>query len=303
MMLGQRRIMWMALLAARGESRHTASLGLAAAGFVGETRSTASTTSFRRLGLLMGLAVAVAACGWNDPRPGNAAAEPAKTVSEPHERPEAVADPQRLARSTVAGTIRDAQGQAVAGAQVCTNTPSERVTSSERRKFHCTLSGSDGDYRIEGLLAVRHTVTAGAPGFVPGPYFRGEGARRREAVELRAGQDLRALDITLQSGGVEIHGVVKDMEGRPIGGARVKNFGRSGQGYAQTDANGLFSMWVKPDLMAVWAQADGHVDHANMGVAPGHRFELFLTPESALVGRVVWATNGTPVEGARVISS
>ena len=36
-------------LAARGGSRHTSSLGLAAAGFVDETRSTPVTASFRRL--------------------------------------------------------------------------------------------------------------------------------------------------------------------------------------------------------------------------------------------------------------
>jgi hypothetical protein len=93
----------------------------------------------------------------------------------PRSRPALVVDPLKLARASIAGTIRDAQGQPIAAAQVCARTRAERLVSSETRKVECATSGRDGAYRIEGLLGVRHIVLASAPTFIPGPYFRGEG--------------------------------------------------------------------------------------------------------------------------------
>ncbi|MBA3546823.1 MAG: carboxypeptidase regulatory-like domain-containing protein [Nannocystis sp.] len=214
----------------------------------------------------------------------------------PRSRPELVIDPLKLAQASVAGTIRDTKGQPIAGAQVCARARAERLVSSDMRKIHCVTSGRDGHFRIEGLLGVRHGVYASAPTFIPEVYFRGEGASRREFVELRAGQELLGVDITLQGGGVEIHGVVKDLSGGAIEGAQVmgNNF------FAQTGVDGLFSTWVKPGQIGVRAQADGYANGSDDGVAPGHQFEIFLTPEAVLIGKVVRAADGTPVEGARV---
>lgn len=170
---------------------------------------------------------------------------------------------------------------------------------SEFRKVSCALSGRDGAYRIEGLLGVRHVVTAGAPGFIPRPYFTGEGASRREGIDLKAGQELRGVDFTLQGGGVEIHGVVKDLSGGAVEGAQVSG----ANNYALTGADGLFSMWVKPGSAWVSAQADGYATGHDSGVAPGHHYEVFLTPEAVLIGKVVRAADGTPVEGAEVTAA
>jgi protocatechuate 3,4-dioxygenase beta subunit len=214
----------------------------------------------------------------------------------PRSRPALVVDPLKLARASIAGTIRDAQGQPVAAAQVCARTSAPRLVSSETRKVACVTSGRDGAYRIEGLLGVRHGVTASAPTFIPGPYFRGEGSSRRDWVELRVGQEQREIDITLQGGGVEVHGVVKDLSGGAVEGAQVM----AGSSYALTAADGLFSMWVKPGSLWIRAQADGYANGGDDGVAPGHQFEIFMTPEAVLIGKVVRAADGTPVEGARV---
>ncbi len=217
----------------------------------------------------------------------------------PRSRPALVVDPLKLARASIAGTIRDAQGQPIAAAQVCARTRAERLVSSETRKVECATSGRDGAYRIEGLLGVRHIVLASAPTFIPGPYFRGEGASRYEWAELRAGQELRGVDITLQGGGVEVHGVVKDLSGGAVEGAQVM----ADSAFALTGADGLFSMWVKPGSLWIMAQADGYANGGDDGVTPGHRFEIFLTPEAVLIGKVVRAADGTPVEGARVTAN
>jgi len=219
-----------------------------------------------------------------------------RALPGPRGRPELAIDPSRLARAAISGTIRDAAGQGIADAQVCAITGDRKLASVETRKRHCTASGRDGHYRIEGLLGVRHDVYASAPGHIPKQYTRGEGASRREFVELRAGQEARGVDITLQGGGVEVHGVVKDLSGGAVEGAQIMG----GHGLAVTGADGLFSMWVKPGHLWISAQADGYANGNDAGVAPGHSFEIFLTPEAVLVGRVVRASDGTPVEGARV---
>ncbi|MCY1057147.1 carboxypeptidase regulatory-like domain-containing protein [Nannocystis sp. SCPEA4] len=205
-------------------------------------------------------------------------------------------DPRSAGRATIAGTVRDARGQPVAGAQVCASARSHQLAASETRRPRCVTSARDGHYRIEGLFAVRHEVTASAPGFVPGIYSRGEGSERREAIDLRPAMEALAIDIALEDGGVELRGTVKDLSGGPIEGALV-----SGErGFATTSADGSFSLWVRPGQRWVRARADGYALGFDDGIAPGHAYEVFLTPEAVLVGKVVEATSGAPIEGARV---
>ncbi len=206
--------------------------------------------------------------------------------------------------AAIAGTVRDPQGRPVAGAQVCALALSERLAVSDTRTPSCARSERDGGYRIEGLFGVRHRVSAGAPGFVPVWFGRGEGAARREWVDLRAGMEVRGVDLTLEGGGVEIFGVVKDLSGGAIEGATVSGGGlMMGSGIAVTSSGpeGEFSLWVRPGRTRTWAQADGYAPSpGEEGAAPGHRFELFLTPESVIVGKVVRAGDGSPVAGAEL---
>ena len=259
--------------------------------------------------VLVALAVVGAALWWLLRRDAATSADAATEVASqasaasqamgPRGRPELVIDPMKLRQASVAGTIRDAKGRPIAGAQVCACAQGGRLVSSDWRTIHCEASGRDGAYRIEGLLGVRHIVNASAPTFIPGPYFRGLGVSRREFVELRAGQELRDIDITLQGGGVEIHGVVKDLSGGAVEGAQIAG----ANNFALAGTDGLFSMWVKPGSTWITAQADGYANGGDDGVTPGHRFEIFLTPEAVLIGKVVRAADGTPIEGARVTAN
>ena len=67
-----------------------------------------------------------------------------------------------------------------------------------------------------------------------------------------------------------------------------------------SDEDGKFSLWVRPGGTTVQAKAEGYANASQGGATPGHAFEIFLSPESVLVGKVVSAETGAPVEGARV---
>ncbi len=220
-------------------------------------------------------------------------------LAGPRVRAEPAIDLLRSQRSSITGIVTDKQGRPIAGAQVCATAESQRLPSSDTRRAVCTKSGKDGHYRLAELFPVRHMVVASAAGHIPSRFHRGEGAKRREYVELRATQELPGVDIQLEGGGVEIHGTVKDLSGGAIEGAQVS----AGEGVSFSDAEGRFNAWVRPGPTWISAQADGYAGGYEDGVAPGHVFEVFLTPESVLIGKVVRAEDGSPVEGARVMAS
>lgn len=211
-------------------------------------------------------------------------------------RPKLVIDPRRGEKAAISGTVRDQKGMPIAGAMVCAAARSERLASADTRRASCANSEKDGHYRIEGLFGVKHWVSASAAGFIAEAYHHGEGAARREEVALRPGQEATDIDIVLEGGGVELRGIVKDLSGGAIEGAQVG--GGSALGF--TGADGNFSLWVRAGESGVWAEAEGYASGWESGVVPGHFFEVYLTPESVLVGKVVRVADGTPVEGARV---
>jgi protocatechuate 3,4-dioxygenase beta subunit len=202
----------------------------------------------------------------------------------------------RADRAVISGHVRDPQGRGIGGATVCAGAVWSGLSEAERDARHCVTSEGDGGYRIEGLLPVRHYVHASAPRFVPGRYEVGRSPTRTERVLLLAGRETRDVDITLKGGGVEVTGFVRDLSGGELEGALVW----SSYAYARSGAEGRFSLWVEPGNTSVRARAEGYVESNAQGVAPGHVFEIYLTPESVLVGRVVRAEDGAPVAGASV---
>ena len=215
----------------------------------------------------------------------------------PRDRPERVVDPRRGERASVSGIVKDQQGKPIAGAQVCAQAQSPRLASVDARKASCTTSERDGHYRIGELFGVRHRVTASAPTFIPAVHFTGQGIARRETVDLRPAMEAQNIDIVLEGGGVEIKGVVKDLAGGPIEGAQVV----AGQvGVSFSGADGSFAAWVRPGGGYVNVTAEGYAAGSDNGATPGHFFEVFLTPEAVLVGKVVRVADGSPIEGARV---
>lgn len=256
----------------------------------------------RRWPLYAALAALILAVLWwrRDPAPSTPVdpSEPAASpaFTGPRDRPTLPLDRLHPRLAAIAGTVSDRDAHPLAGARVCAIPRWDRLTSSERRDLRCTLTARDGRYRLADLLPVDHRIVASAAGHIPATYRRGEGSRLRDTVALRPALDLTGIDLRLESGGVEIHGTVKDLSGGPIEGARVS----ANDGVDVSDADGRFSAWVRPGTASLTATADGYAAATTTGAAPGHTFALFLTPESVLIGKVVRADDNTPIADAWV---
>lgn len=223
----------------------------------------------------------------------------APALTGPRDRPTLTLDPRRNQLAAISGTITDKKNHPIPGARVCARPQWDALAASDRRGLHCSTTDRAGRYRISDLLGVDHRVLASAAGHIPAAYERGAGAARRSTVVLRPATDLTGIDIRLEGGGVEIHGTVKDLSGGPIEAAVVS----AHDGVAFTDADGQFAAWVRPGATHVTAEADGYTSGYTSGAAPGHHFEVFLTPESVLVGKVVRADDGSPVADALVAAN
>lgn len=218
-------------------------------------------------------------------------------------------DPWQAPRASVTGTVRDDQGQPIAGAQVCAKLQDRELAQIDRHPPHCVTTREDGTYRIEQLLGAVHHLHAAARGFRPARYEARSGIQNQRGprVDLQAGQTRAAIDFVLQPGGVEVKGVVKDISGGVIEGAYVSAGGgwrsRSGASFARSDEDGAFTLWVDPPEVSISAFADGYSRGSRSAAIPGSFVEVFLTPESVVVGKVVWADSGEPVADARVNAS
>lgn len=215
-------------------------------------------------------------------------------------------DPWKAPRAAVGGTVRNEQGQPIAGAQVCAKLQDRDLAQTERHPPYCTTTREDGTYRLEGLLGAEHHLHASARGYLPARYESRSGIQNRldARMDLQAGSTRTGIDFVLEPGGVEVTGVVKDIAGGEIEGAWVSSgdgwWGSEGAVFTRSDEVGRFSLWVEPPEASVSAHADGYASGWRNAAVPGSFVEIFLTPESVVVGKVVWAGSGKPVAGARV---
>ena len=212
-------------------------------------------------------------------------------------------------RASVAGTIRDPEGQPIAGAQVCALSSSEALAGFAVSTPKCSRSEADGHYRIEGLWPVRTAVHASAAGFLPASWQR----KRERGVPiiefpLAPGQSREDINITLEPGGVALRGVVKDISGGAIEGAIVQvstggDISAKAIAITATGEDGRFELWTRAGTVEISAQVEGYARGSTQITAPGEFIELFLTPESVLVGQVVDAATRQPVPHVMVVAA
>lgn len=211
--------------------------------------------------------------------------------------------PQRLARASIAGRVLEPGGAPVGQANVCASADGSELTDEETRAPRCARTAADGAYRLEGLLAARYEVHAGAPGHRAGVYREGT---RTGSVVLHAGEARQGIDVVLAPGGERVRGLVKDLAGGPVADALVR--GRSGEewdreaptAYTVSDAQGRFELWLAPGRASLRAQAEGYAPGSRTTGVPGPTVELLLTPEAVLVGRAVEIGSNRPVPDALV---
>jgi protocatechuate 3,4-dioxygenase beta subunit len=241
---------------------------------------------------------------------GGAAADSASstaglTGSRGNPREQARVDLHTQPKASMSGTVEDETGAGVAGARVCANGWSKELADEDTRDPSCASSGPDGRYTIGALLPARYSVSAMAPQHEPGKYeVKGE---EWSWVRLAAGEDRNGVDITLRTGGVELHGTVKDIGGGTVPDAWVSASPQwrwnAGSAMGRSDADGNFTLWVAKGKVSVTADADGYSSGEKDAIAPGQHVEVLLTPEAVLAGRVVEAGSDRPVPRALVEAS
>ncbi|HTM22017.1 MAG TPA: carboxypeptidase regulatory-like domain-containing protein [Kofleriaceae bacterium] len=253
---------------------------------------------------LAGLALLVGAWWWLRGRGGGgdsaeaggtaAAGAPAgSSVRAPHP------DPTSPPRARIRGTVRDDKGTGIAGATVCANAYSDEISSEEDQLPHCALSAAGGVYLIGELAPARYQVSGSAPQRMPGAWKDGDG---HGTFRLAAGEERAGIDLVLPGGGVALRGVVSDIGGGPVAEAWVAASSERGEAWAaaRADADGKFTLWVRPGSVWAAAEAEGYAKARKRWTAPSDKLELLMTPESVLAGRVVEAGTDTPVAGAMV---
>ncbi|WP_394848021.1 carboxypeptidase regulatory-like domain-containing protein [Pendulispora brunnea] len=198
------------------------------------------------------------------------------------------------ARGAISGRVSDAQGAPVVGASVCVY-----VSSGDIRDPRCTVTGTNGSYRVGELSAAKYEVNASAPQRAPVRW------REEDGLRLKAGESRENVNLVLAFAGIEVRGRVVDITGGPVVGALVGLYSSSletdgGRTFTRSGEQGEWLAWLPPGRLMVEASAEGYAQGSSGGVAPGQFIEVGLTPESVLEGRVVDASTGNPVAGARV---
>jgi protocatechuate 3,4-dioxygenase beta subunit len=227
------------------------------------------------------------------------AGDPARAAREP------APDPRTAVRASLHGTVTAKGGGPIAGAQVCTTGQIEKVASDETRDPRCTRTDAAGAYTLDQLYPGRYTVRASARQYLPGVHHKPPPDHDDTEVVLTAGQRRDGVDIALAPGGVEVKGIVSDINGGPIAEAWVEVssggwWSSNGDDFARSAADGTFTAWVEPGSVTARATADGYAEGTATGVAPTTKLEVLLTPESVLAGIVVDAETSAPVPGATV---
>jgi hypothetical protein len=92
---------------------------------------------------------------------------------------------------TIAGTVRDASGSALAGATILVASPLGHTYTAE--------SGPDGRYQIEGVPPGRYVPVAGKRGYLEDlPQFCVAGLCYKNAVNVRSARQVEGIDLSLE---------------------------------------------------------------------------------------------------------
>jgi protocatechuate 3,4-dioxygenase beta subunit len=224
----------------------------------------------------------------------NAAAN--ANAAQPHTHVAIAARP----RASIGGHVLDAEGKAVAGAQVCAwpgQGPGRALVTGETEVPRCSDTDREGSYGLDDLFpGTPLTVSAAAKGFAPAGYRAPNGERE---LVLGSGERRSKVDFALRPG-VALKGSVNDLTGGAISGALVVAGTGPDRAVGASDKKGEFTLWVAPGEVEVAARANGYAPGSTTGAAPDHFFKIDLLPGATLVGRAVLQGEETPVAGVHI---
>jgi RNA polymerase sigma factor (sigma-70 family) len=190
-----------------------------------------------------------------------------------------------VAPGRIAGLVRDADGDPVAGATIlATRQRAAEPDSASREELVASArSDSGGRFQLDRLRPGHYVLTAGADGH----------AASQADVALRPGQERNGLAITLGRNGIELTGRLRDSGGGPIGGGNVRVFSvaddlKPGPVFtAAVAADGGYRLILPAGEYLVRAQASGYAGQfRNVPLFVKTRQDFQLHPGAGIRGRI-----------------
>jgi RNA polymerase sigma-70 factor (ECF subfamily) len=199
---------------------------------------------------------------------------------------------------TITGRVVDESGKPIADAFVHAD-PDQKMDmySSDHEKPTrapaVATSAADGTFELHGLDSDTYKLWSEVEGRAPAMIKNVAGGTRGVAIELTAGQALA--------------GTVASADGTPVPAFTLFVFHRNGAARdlvlsrSLVDAAGHFSVHLTPGAYELIAAANGWAQSTPaMATAPGGELRLVMSPGAILRGKVVSASDGSPIARARV---
>lgn len=216
----------------------------------------------------------------------------ATPTGQPQARGSSAVAPAADSAARVRVTVRDARGT-IAGATVRLAPEGGDVVVVE--------TGADGVAAVDGLAAGTWAISATANGYRP---------RAADARELASGEEA-SVELVLESGGRVLRGTVTDVDGGPIGGARVDAAALGAVmmpdraiASALTAADGTYQVAVAEGQLLVAARsADYAAQSRVVDVGPGGATADFaLVPGGVIEGIVLDEQTRAPAAAATIVA-
>jgi hypothetical protein len=217
-------------------------------------------------------------------------------------------DPAAVTGGSIAGVVTsEADGSPIAGIYVQAQNDSGSSMAS-------AMTGADGSYRIDGLLAGPHRVhflTSGTP-YISEYWNSASSYFQATTVDVQDGVVATGIDAALSIGG-SISGIVTHEDGTPVASAFVSANGTTGGfGNAMTDASGAytiqglaadsyvvqFSSGMGGLISEYWDNASDYFSATRVPVASGGAvtgIDAVLVAGGSLQGVVTKASDGSAV--------
>ena len=206
------------------------------------------------------------------------------------------ADPG-AALTSVSGTVEDADGRPVPGAQVVASASTGHLRGGSDpwtvETAGATTAGPDGRYRLAGLKPGAYHLTATAPDATTG---------FRDRITLAPGEERTGVDIRLGREGVTVSGRLLDSGGGPIAGGRVLAalVGTERIFATASDGQGRYRLKLARGWYRLSAQASGYAPTTEWLSVQGNETRDLRLHAAARIAGVVVSDTGAPIAGAAV---